>query len=314
MLESMAGVFLVFLNMKSSIKLKVCFVILICLSVNALFSQRPYLGQPVPNSKPVPFATNIISPGNSPVFGSVFNKSGTEFYYAAIVEGKEEIRIVTFENGKWSTPKTIIESENFGYNDPMLSPDETRLYYISNHSSDINEVDKDHDIWYSERTEKGWSPPINAGSSINSKNNEYYMSFNNAGDIYFSSNKNQNEETYSSYDIYVSRFKENQFLPAKKLDSTVNTKAYEADVFVAPDESYIIFCGQRKSGFGRGDLYISFKDKAGSWTQSVNMGPAINTEKHELCPFVSADGNYLFFTRNNTIYWVNTEILKQFRK
>ena len=83
--------------------------------------------------------------------------------------------------------------------------------------------------------------------------------------------------------------------------------------FIAPDESYMIYCSIRKDGLGKGDLYISFKDNKGDWSEAVNMGNSINTENHELCPFVSADGKYLFYTSNGDIYWVSTKILNGYK-
>jgi hypothetical protein len=32
------------------------------------------------------------------------------------------------------------------------------------------------------------------------------------------------------------------------------------------------------------------------------MEDIINTENHELCPFVTKDGNYFFYTSNEDIY------------
>ena len=79
------------------------------------------------------------------------------------------------------------------------------------------------------------------------------------------------------------------------------------------DESYIIFCATRQDGLGRGDLYISFKDDKGSWTPSKNRKETINTEGHELCPFVMKDGKYFFYTSNKDIYWVSTAILEDYK-
>jgi len=84
-------------------------------------------------------------------------------------------------------------------------------------------------------------------------------------------------------------------------------------VFIAPDESYMIFCAVRREGLGQGDMYISFKDANGNWGQSVNMGAPFNTEGHELCPFVSKDGKYLFYTSNQDIYWVSTAVLDNYK-
>ena len=94
----------------------------------------------------------------------------------------------------------------------------------------------------------------------------------------------------------------------------INTEHYEADVFIAPDESYMIFCAVRPDGFGRGDLYISFNDGGGNWTEAKNMGDLINSNGHELCPFVSPDGQYFFYTSNQDIYWVSTSIIDDYRQ
>ena len=73
------------------------------------------------------------------------------------------------------------------------------------------------------------------------------------------------------------------------LEGSVNTEYYEADVFVARDDGYIIFCGDRPDGYGRGDLYISCRKTDGGWTAAKNRGAVINTSGHELCPFVTSN-------------------------
>ena len=79
---------------------------------------------------------------------------------------------------------------------------------------------------------------------------------------------------------------------------------------MAPDESYLIYCSTRDGGYGRGDLYISFKNAQGEWTDAVNMGAAINTKHYEYCPFVTKDGKYLFYTSNQDIYWISTAVIE----
>ncbi|MEM6830904.1 MAG: hypothetical protein AAF551_10350, partial [Bacteroidota bacterium] len=159
-----------------------------------------------------------------------------------------------------------------------------------------------------DRTPDGWSDPMNAGPNINSGGNEYYISFTNDGTMYFSSNKKD-----SDFDIYAARFSDGAFQPPVVLGDSINTSHYEADVFIDPEESYIIFCANRPDGLGEGDLYISFKKEDGTWTQSKNMGQPINSTYHELCPFVSKDGKYLFYTSNQDIYWVDAKILDRYK-
>ncbi|WP_425234360.1 ankyrin repeat domain-containing protein [Ulvibacterium sp.] len=270
-----------------------------------------YMGQQPPGHIPKIFAPNFISTEESE-FGSVFNTEGTEFYFGVDVNGKSEIRYSKMTKDQWSKPETIFSHERYGYNDPFLSNDENRLYFISKRALDGVGEPKDVDIWYAEKEKKGWSQPINAGTNINTKGNEYYISFTKDGTLYFSSNGQDPNKT--DYDIYFSRNVNGTYQKPVVLNDKINTESYEADVFVSPDESYIIFCSTRDNGFGRGDLYISFKDEDGTWIKAINMGEAINTRNYEYCPFVTKDGKYLFYTSNQDIYWVSTEVIQEIKE
>lgn len=287
------------------------FCYLVSLSIYAQGGEESfnYLGQTPPSTTPKIFAPGLISLDSEYEFGSVFNKDVTEFYYGVDTGQGNEIRFSEYKDGSWTTPVVIPPGRSFGMNDPFLSPDENRLYFISGKDTGYG----NYDIWYLERKAEGWSAPMNAGPNINSSNNEYYISFTADGAMYFSSNKRVEGQSRQSFDIYKSDFKNENFQVAQRLPSAINTNNYEADVFVDPNEEYIIFCARRPAGMGRGDLYISFKKEDGSWSQSVNMGGVINTQDHELCPFVTADGKYFFYTSRQDIYWVSTDVFNSLK-
>lgn len=44
------------------------------------------------------------------------------------------------------------------------------------------------------------------------------------------------------------------------------------------------------------------------------MGQFVNSAGHELCPFVTKDGNYFFYTSNQDIYWVDATIIHALRE
>ncbi len=273
----------------------------------------PYLGQEEPGTTPVIFAPNFISTEEQE-FGSIFNKKGNEFYFAVDNKRKNEIRYTRMENGVWTKPEVLLTHERYGYNDPFLSPDEDRLYFISKRALDGKGALKDVDIWYVEKEDEGWSEPINAGPNINTKGNEYYISFTRSGTLYFSSNGFERADSgRKDHDIYYSENINGEFQIAKPLGREVNTEEYEGDIFISSDESFLIFCSEREKGFGRGDLYISFKKQDGSWSKALNMGEEINTPGYEYCPFISHDGKYLFFTRNQDIFWVSTKVFENLR-
>ena len=302
------------IEMKSTILL-FSYIILMSSSACAqiIDDTKKYLQQTPSTTTPIIFAPNIISLDSEYEYGSVFNKDATEFYYGVDLGNKVEIRYSQLVGNDWSKPKAILSNEIYGHNDPFLSPDENRLYFISQKSLEGNGVKQDYDIWYVEKMGSKWSNPINAGKNINTVYDEYYISFTDDGTMYFSSNKNNDIGVPNSFDIYYSKNINGEFQEAVRLSDRINTSSYEADVFIDPKEDYIIFCAQRNEGLGRGDLYISFKNTDGTWTQSINMGNKINTKGHELCPFVTKDGKYFFYTSNKDIYWVSTDIIEDLK-
>ncbi|WKN41612.1 TolB family protein [Tunicatimonas pelagia] len=270
-----------------------------------------YLKQSPPGLTPEVFAPGVISLEDEFEFGSVFSEDGTEFYYGVDVNGKSETRYTKLEEGKWTEPEKLFYHKQYGYNDPFLSPDEQKLYFISSQPLNGTGAKKDIDIWYAEKQANSWSDPINAGEIINSDSNEYYISFTESGTLYFASNIRATQR--GDYDIYTSQQVDGQFQTPQRLSDAVNTANYEADVFVAYDESYLIFCSHRPGSYGRGDLYISFKQEDGSWAEAKNMGNIINTEHYEFCPFVTKDGKYFFYSSDRDIYWVSAQIIEQLR-
>jgi hypothetical protein len=271
-----------------------------------------YLGQRGPGSTPTLFAPGLVSTDEQTEFGSVFSKDGNVFYYAAEPNGKAEIRSMRFKNNTWGKSEVVLIHNRYSYNDPFLSPDEKRLYFISDRALDGKGDKKDYDIWYIEEKGNRWSEPINAGDKINSSSNEYYMSFTTTGTMYFSSNRNTQEDT-NNYNVYSAKSIKGEFQTPAKLSKAINSDFYEADVFVAPDESYLIFSADKPGGFGGGDLYISFRNANGTWTEAKNVGHEINAERSEYCPFVTADGRYFLYTKENDIYWVDTSFIDKLK-
>jgi Tol biopolymer transport system component len=152
---------------------------------------------------------------------------------------------------------------------------------------------KDFDVWKVTRTANGWSKPENLGTVVNTEADEFYPSVALNGNLYFTA-------AYAGgpgrEDIYVSEFKNNQYQKSVPLDTMVNSKSYEFNAFVDPNEQYILFTSYgRKDDTGGGDLYMAVKDAGGKWTQAKNI-KELNSKQLDYCPFVSPDGKTLFFT------------------
>ena len=272
-----------------------------------------YFGQEKPDTTPIIFAPDIISKPDRYEFGCTLSKDGKEFYFGVSRGNKSEIYQTILSEGDWSEPIKLFQTDTFSHNDPMLSNDENRLYFISDRPNAHSNREGDIDIWYAEREGKNWSKPINAGTVINSHVDQYYISFAADETMYFASKDKEEDAPSYAFDIYRSRLENGIYQIPDRLPEQINTDRYEADVFIAPDESYMIFCSIRKNGLGNGDLYICFKNNEGNWSEAKSMGSPINTEGHELCPYVTPDGKFLFYTSNKDIYWVSTDIFENYK-
>jgi len=255
----------------------------------------------------------VISLPDRGEFASVFSADGTEFIFGVGNGKTTEILSTRLIGDTWTEPRTIVSEERYSFMDAFLSPDETQLYYISNKPLDGQGEPKDPDLWFSVRTEDGWGPPQNGGPVLNSDGGEYYVSFTDEGTLYFTTNRAAAEGDDSNFDIHAAAQVDGEFQKPIPLGDSVNSDEYDGDVFVAPDESYLIFSSGRTGGLGNGDLYVSFRTADGEWTEAKNMGPGINTENQDYCPFVTRDGRYLFYSRNRDIYWVDASILDTYR-
>jgi hypothetical protein len=177
--------------------------------------------------------SGVVSTDSLAEFGSTFSKDLTEYFFAIERKnGKAETHYRKLVKNKWTDPVPLLVHGTYSYNDPMLSPDQKRLFFISDMPLSGSGPKKDFDIWYIERTKNGWSKPKNAGPQINSGENEYYVSFTSSGTMYFSSARNS-----GNHDIYLAKADGKNFREAEKLPDAINTEHYEGDVFIAPDES-----------------------------------------------------------------------------
>lgn len=201
------------------------------------------------------------------------------------------------KNGKWSEPEIAPFSGKYQDLEPFLSPDGLKLYFVSSRPlSDSTDNPKDFDIWYVQRENQNsqWSSPINIGLPFNTENNEFYPSIAANKNIYFTSDASSSK---GKDDIFVSEWENDQYSKPVSLSDSINSEGYEFNSYVSPDESFIIFSGyNRADGLGSGDLYISYRNDNGAWSKARNLGPEINSDKMDYCPFVNIGTEMLYFT------------------
>ena len=94
----------------------------------------------------------------------------------------------------------------------------------------------------------------------------------------------------------------------------MNSEWDEGDVYVSPDETYMIHvAGGRPDSLGGSGLYVSFRQPDGTWGQDIHLGDGINSEDIDYCPMVTPDGKYFFFTQGNDVMWVDMAVIESHR-
>ena len=281
----------------------------VCISIVLLFSvlmisdrsysqdglpvlEGPYLGQKPPGSTPEVFAPGIVSKEYFDAFG-VFTPDMKEFYF--VNGGDDEIDslyVFKSQNNQWVGS---LVGPRAG--EPFISPDGKTMHLGRR---------------YMERSDAGWSDVKTLGApfkdipimrlSASSKGTYYFDFADHDGNGY----------------IRYARLIDGKYEKPQIMGTAINSGKLTAHPFIAPDESYLIWDGERDGGYGGPDLYISYRAKDESWGAAINLGDKINTELSDSFGSVTPDGKYFFFQRsiapgNLDIFWVDAQFIETLR-
>ena len=277
-----------------------------------------FLGQPPPGMVPEIFSPGIVSTKFRDHSDLLFHPNGKEIYWSVAYDQKTcAIVVAKMENQRWQKPRiaTFSSPEYFDCI-PSLSADGSRLYFSSMRPIEtIKGKSKGKlDIWYVNRIGRHWSEPKPLNSVINHSDHDSNPLIARNGNLYFGSDRPGGN---GSWDIYFSLYSDGKFGQPQNLGNGINTDRIEICSYIDPDERFILFSSyDRPGGYGNGDIYISYRQKDGSWAQARNLGKKINTEFEEAFGTFSPDGKYFFFgsdrNGNFDVYWVDSKVILLF--
>lgn len=275
-----------------------------CMAMAQAGGPAPYaVSGPLP--QPRLFAEGVISTQDNET-GVTFAPDGKTVYFTVIAPGTiaqqlETICVSHFENGRWTKPEVASFSGRYLDGGAMLSPDGSKLFFVSARPVQGDKpVEQGNNIWVVDKTPQGWGEPRILVGPVNSGGHKRSPSLTSDGTLYFTRLDRTPAGPVAA--IYRSRLVNGKYADPEKLED-VPEAGYVSTVFVAPDESYLIFSDSGRPdeiqpphpGYGRGDLYVRVNDH-GTWGPARHLDPPINTSAGEYKPWVSPDGKYLFFT------------------
>lgn len=285
------------------ILLLILFYLLRCRQIDHVdVLKGPYLGQKPPGKIAELFAPGLLTAGGNETKIS-FTPDGLEFAVSISTKGWRYLAEPRgpFNQGFMMQSQMKIDSwteiKEFSFHPPRLegypafSPDGNKLFFNTRRDR-MDPLDKTYTgIAYIEREDGGWSElkHIEFGE-------DYQGGFGVSptvalnGNLYFTL-----WPTNKKGIIHISRYENGKYQMPEQLSDAIN-KIGGNHPHIAPDESYIIYDWEASSqGESPNDLFISFRDRDGSWMDPVNLGEGVNSHYDERRPFVSFDGKYLFF-------------------
>ena len=255
--------------------------------------ENTYLGQKPPGLIPELFAPDLIKTAHREA-EATFRPDLKEFYFRRRGGDYKNntLVVVQYKDNQWT--ESVVPPYP---GEPVISSNGKILYLGRK---------------YRERTKAGWSEVKSLGPMFDNK--EY-------GIMRFSASANGTYvfDDYTIDELRISKLKDGKREEPKLLGKHINSGKLTAHPFIAPDESYLIWDSEREEGYGKSDLYISFKQKDGSWGAAINLGDKINTVgASEAYGSITPDGKYFLFHRSyggdtGDIFWVDAKIIENLR-
>lgn len=153
------------------------------------------------------------------------------------------------EEGWGEIQSLPFNSDEYSVAHPALSPSGERLYFASDMPGGFGGMD----IYYSEKDNGRWGPPINLGPVVNNEGNEAFPYADKTGKIYFSSDSHIG---LGGLDIYYTTEKgPSVWTQPENLGAPMNSSHDDFAIMVQEDGNFGYFSSNRPGGAGRDDIY-----------------------------------------------------------
>lgn len=97
--------------------------------------------------------------------------------------------------------------------------------------------------------------------------------------------------------LYAGWLRDGRIRDIEPLPEYISTPGYwETQATISCDEQQLFFVSNRPGGLGGTDIYVCQRQPDGSWGEPANLGDGVNTPQDEEAPFLSNDGQTLYFS------------------
>jgi OOP family OmpA-OmpF porin len=213
---------------------------------------------------------------------------------ASVMMKKAEFGIQATRNPVTFVPKVMPNQINQFYIHayPVLTADQSTLIYSKRNGPKPGD---DEDIVLSKKVNGQWSDPVSIANNINSPLNEGACTLSGDGKtlVFVSCNR---KDGVGSCDLYITYNIGGQWSDPVNMGEKVNSADWDSEPSISADGKTIYFSSLRKGGLGKEDIWVTYKDEKGEWSQASNLGEPVNTAEREVSPFIHADGRTLYYS------------------
>ncbi len=147
-------------------------------------------------------------------------------------------------------------------------------------------------VFYTRYEEEGWTDPVNITMQIRSDGLAWPSCLSWDGtELYL-----HQYDRFSNTNLYVSRLEGNKWSVMQSLGENINSEGFDQNATKTRDGKTIYFASSRTSGKGGFDIYRSRLNENNKWEPAENLGHPVNSGYDESFPFISPDGNTLYFS------------------
>jgi len=199
-----------------------------------------------------------------------------------------------------SKPENLGAKINTPYQEvsPIISPDGKRIYFTrAKHPQNLG-AEKKQDVWFADLNEDGsFQEAINIGPPINTEHNNSSFSITPDGNKMLLNNVYLADGSLTKgLSITTKGADGNWILPKEVLIEDYYNKNKYSEFCLSANSQVLLMTTQRDDSFGDKDIYVSFMQANGVWSQPINLGSVVNTPAAETSPFLASDETTLYFS------------------
>ena len=267
-----------------------------------------FMGFPAPGETGDIFAPGVVSLEGQREMGCAAHPNGREFYFCRAAPAGPDVAIwvVREADGTLTDPAMVPFSGVYRDFNPFVTPDGQHLIF---YRMSFEDAEAREGSWIADRAGDSWGEPRYLVA-------EYCVTTADMRTFYFNfvpGARHNREAPGEARELGMRTLEGGVFSEAECMPGAINSPAWDAHGCVSPDGGMMLFDSMRPGGYGRHDMYVSFRGPDGTWGEALNLGETINDGDRSM-PALSPDGRFLFFSAEGDIWWISAAVLAELRQ